>query len=31
LFDYIELFYNRQRSHSFLGYVSPEKFELKMN
>lgn len=31
LFDYIEVFYNRQRSHSFLGYVSPEKFELKMN
>lgn len=31
IFDYIELFYNRQRSHSFLGYVSPEKFELKMN
>lgn len=31
LFDYIELFYNRQRSHSFLGYMSPEKFELKMN
>lgn len=31
LFDYIELFYNRQRSHSFLGYVSPENFELKMN
>lgn len=28
LFEYIELFYNRQRSHSFLGYVSPEKFEL---
>jgi transposase InsO family protein len=31
IFDYIEVFYNRQRSHSFLGYVSPEKFELKMN
>lgn len=31
LFEYIELFYNRQRLHSFLGYVSPENFELKMN
>jgi putative transposase len=31
LFDYIEVFYNRQRSHSFLDYMSPEKFELKMN
>lgn len=28
LFDYIELFYNRQRSYSFLGYVSHENFEL---
>ncbi|WP_409041273.1 transposase [Leptospira soteropolitanensis] len=28
LSEYIELFYNRQRSHSLLGYVSPEKFEL---
>ena len=24
LFDYLEIFYNRQRTHSFLGYVSPE-------
>lgn len=30
LFDYLEIFYNRQRSHSFLGYVSPEEFELKI-
>lgn len=28
--DYIEVFYNRQRSHSFLSYVSPEEFELKV-
>lgn len=28
IFDYIEIFYNRQRKHSFLGYKSPEQFEL---
>jgi transposase InsO family protein len=27
LFDYIEAFYNRQRIHSTLGYLSPEDFE----
>jgi transposase InsO family protein len=27
LFDYIEVFYNRQRRHSSLGYLSPEQFE----
>ena len=27
LFDYIEVFYNRQRRHSHLGGVSPEAFE----
>lgn len=27
LFDYIEVFYNRERRHSALGYVSPTAFE----
>jgi len=27
LFEYIELFYNRQRRHSALGYLSPNEFE----
>ena len=27
LFEYIEVFYNRQRRHSSLGYRSPEQFE----
>lgn len=27
LFDYIEGFYNQQRRHSILGYVSPAEFE----
>lgn len=27
LFDYIEVFYNRQRKHSTLGYLSPDAFE----
>jgi len=28
VFDYIEVYYNRQRLHSLLGYFSPEAFEL---
>jgi putative transposase len=27
LFEYIEIFYNRERSHSTLDYVSPDQFE----
>ncbi|MBN4053781.1 IS3 family transposase [Haliea sp. AH-315-K21] len=27
LFEYIEVFYNRQRRHSYLGYLSPVEFE----
>jgi transposase InsO family protein len=27
VFEYIEMFYNRRRSHSSLGYLSPEQFE----
>lgn len=27
IFEYIEMFYNRQRKHSALGYVSPHAFE----
>ena len=26
-FDYIEIFYNRQRTHSFLGYKTPTEYE----
>ena len=27
--DYIDDFYNTQRRHSFLGYLSPIEFELR--
>ncbi|WP_286725645.1 MULTISPECIES: IS3 family transposase [Pelotomaculum] len=27
LFEYIELFYNRKRIHSTIGYVSPHQYE----
>jgi len=27
LFEFIEVFYNRKRHHSSLGYVSPAEFE----
>jgi transposase InsO family protein len=29
VFEYIEAFYNRQRRHSTLGYLSPEEYEQK--
>jgi putative transposase len=31
IFDYIETFYNRQRIHSSLGYLSPVDFETQNN
>jgi transposase InsO family protein len=31
LFEYIEVFYNRKRRHSSLGYISPEAFEATLN
>jgi transposase InsO family protein len=31
IFNYIEIFYNRQRRHSALGYLSPEAFEAQLN
>jgi putative transposase len=29
IFEYIEVWYNRQRRHATLGYLSPEQFENK--
>jgi len=31
IFDYIEIFYNRQRRHSQLGYSTPIEHELRFN
>jgi transposase InsO family protein len=31
IFEYIEVFYNRQRRHSAIGYMSPETFEASLN
>jgi putative transposase len=31
IFEYIEVFYNRQRRHSAIGYVSPDQFEAGLN
>ncbi len=28
-FEYIEIYYNRKRRHSFLGYLTPEEFEME--
>jgi putative transposase len=29
IFDYIEIFHNRQRRHSALGYLTPTEYELR--
>lgn len=29
LFEYIEIFYNRRRRHSYLGYISPAEYEAR--
>jgi len=31
IFEYVEVFYNRQRRHSALGYRSPEQYEKLLN
>jgi len=30
VFDYIEVWYNRERLHSSLGYLSPVAYELQL-
>jgi transposase InsO family protein len=29
LFEYVEIFYNRRRRHSYLGYISPVEYEAR--
>lgn len=31
VFEYLEIFYNRQRRHSTLGYLTPVEFEQRGN
>ena len=31
LFEYLEIFYNRQRRHSSLGYTAPAGYELQFH
>jgi transposase InsO family protein len=31
IFEYLEVFYNRQRRHSAIGYMSPAQFEASLN
>lgn len=31
VFEYIEVWYNRKRRHSTLGYISPDQFERQYN
>lgn len=30
-FDYIEVFYNQRRRHSFIGYLSPAEYERRFH
>ena len=30
VFEYIEIWYNRKRKHSALGYLSPEEYEKQL-